>query len=261
MRGKGKTEKQVKKKAWGLKAEKYSKVPLGLWKINDSLMKKREKNVIDRVEWTKESTWHDRMKVVDSCWFKSYCLSLCAMWLYGRLPEEYGSVWVSKGQDWEKVCLCMWLWWTKGKFWRAYESWSAYIYTKYAEYKPLQMWTVHPLIKSAWIYKSCSNKKQTVTIGCQAPERRNSKMRANIVWFFWNHTLAFKQSFNDAHWWHNLLFIQTQTFSKENNFSWLKMPFVGSFLSKKVNTVPLLKHCSVCLWILARLNHCSDFGI
>lgn len=56
----------------------------------------------ERVEWTKESTWQDRVEVVnpDPCVFKSYCRGLCfAVCRSGRLPEESGSEWVSKGPD------------------------------------------------------------------------------------------------------------------------------------------------------------------
>lgn len=62
------------------------------------------------VEWTKESTWQDRVEVVysDPCSFKSYCRGLCcAVCWAGRLPEESGSEWVSKGPDWGKICVCV----------------------------------------------------------------------------------------------------------------------------------------------------------
>lgn len=125
-------------------------------------MKNKRKNETDEVEWTKESTWQGRMEVVyaDSCWLKSYCLGLCAMWVYGRLPEEYGSVWVSKGQDWENVCMCMW--WTKGEFLRACESWSAYI-TPHAFLLPFIQPThsLHSHRQSTQSINLCKSKQST----------------------------------------------------------------------------------------------------
>lgn len=64
----------------------------------------------ERVEWTKESTWQDRVEVVNSdpCGFKSYCWGLCfAVCRSGRLPEGSGSEWVSKGPNWGKICVCV----------------------------------------------------------------------------------------------------------------------------------------------------------
>lgn len=64
----------------------------------------------ERVEWTKESTWQGCVEVVysDPCWFKSFCCSLCcAVCSTGRLPKKSRSVWVSKGPDWGKKCVCV----------------------------------------------------------------------------------------------------------------------------------------------------------
>jgi len=71
-------------------------------------IRKTEGEEKERVEWTKESTWQDRVEVVNSdpCGFKSYCRGLCfAVCRSGRLPEESGSEWVSKSQFFRHTCI------------------------------------------------------------------------------------------------------------------------------------------------------------